>query len=543
LVMSMVSVPIGSVDSLILDVVLSVRRIYGMVGRLREDASLLTGLDPDTRTAPHYTRIEPLKIDAYQRLGEYLRGELASWDPSRMADAIALSISRVFTVIIFDSTLTLMGCVADEEGGTIKRAEGDLLPEALRLSLGAGKGSDASAATWLNAAQQNIHFSLQPLTDFVIRWLGVGGWRDAEKYKKGLEKLAQLIARALAGDRWVRETSVIDKAEAAKWHYKQRYYIQGMPAEYVELVWPPMTDRYAPHAFCLYLLSREAVKKVELEGGGSAWCVTVDPPSLTHSAKKLGKILEQSSYPRAFFASYYDFVTDVLSNRAKGVTSPIESIEALWSKWVGSLYPRLAKTSKEGDALHLLMRHPQGGLSFSFLNMRLVVSSLAMHRQIAHTYTHVARLLADESDDAAEKTYATKKMGVYKDMSKTLRILCVPKGWEKYSTSLDTIPERPAPSVYELLFYAPTVGLGMVYGALSRVSLALGLEPEIPPDPMRLLEEQRPDIAGSLSGPHFSESLDLLRRSAGLHIGFLERCYRHIEDTLEIPLLKVLVSP
>jgi hypothetical protein len=226
-----------------------------------------------------------------------------------------------------------------------------------------------------------------------------------------------------------------------------------------------------------------------------------------------------------------------VSGRVKGVASPIESIKALWEGWVGSLLPDHAEASREGDALHLLMRRP-----FTPLNMQLVMSSLAIHRQIAHIYTHVARLLSDEAKDAAEKTYTTRR-GVYQDMSETLRILCSPEGWEKYSASLDAIPERPAPSIYEQLFYAPTIVAGMIYNIFSSISLVLRLDPEIPPDPLDLLKRY-PDLAELFSGPHFSKSIDLLRRSAKLPLGLLERSYLHIEDMLdmlETPLLKGLV--
>jgi hypothetical protein len=524
--------PVNPVRDALLHVLSIVRELYGAGESRRHDsAMLLTGIDVNTGGV--VLRTESLKFDAYYRFGEYLRGGQASWDPGYMVDTIARSISRVLTVIIFDSILCLMGCVADKKGGTIKRARGYRLPAALDLNLEVGKRGGLSTTTWLHAAQMSMELSLLPIADFVVReWLKVEGWRNAEKYEEALKLLANLIAKALINDKLVRESS--KRYSLANWHYMHYYhYTQRRPAGFSGFDWPLMVDKYAPHALCSYH-SLDTLKGVELEDGGSAWRTTIDSQILTRCVEWLGERLENYSYSREIFKRYYEFMADV-SGRVKGVASPIESIKALWEGWVGSLLPDHAEASREGDALHLLMRRP-----FTPLNMQLVVSSLAIHRQIAHTYTHVARLLSDEAKDAAEKTYATKKKRVYRDMSETLGSLYSPEGWEKYSASLDAIPERPAPSIYEQLFYAPTIVAGMIYNMFSSISLVLRLDPKIPPDPLDLLKRY-PDLAELFSGPHFSKSIDLLRRSAKLPLGLLERSYLHIEDMLETPLLKGLV--
>jgi hypothetical protein len=226
----------------------------------------------------------------------------------------------------------------------------------------------------------------------------------------------------------------------------------------------------------------------------------------------------------------------------KGVASPVESIKALWRGWVCALYSDLAEASREGKALRLLMRRPEG-LPFNNRNIHLLVGSLAMHRQITHTYMHLGRILSDEAKGAADREVYTVRKGVFSQMATTLKTLCAPEGWEKYSDLLKTIPDGPAISIYEQLFHAPTIAVGMVYSALNSISFTLGLEPEIPADPMRLLEEQLPGVARYVADPRFSESIDLLRRSARIPVGVLDKRYRQIEDVLEIQHPEWLVSP
>jgi hypothetical protein len=533
----------GWVRDAVLDIIQYVRNIDKAAERLRhEDAFFLTGIYIDTGDVDIKT--ESLKYEAYYGFVKYLRGGSASWDPNRLVGAISLSTSRALTLLQLNSILALMEYEVEEKSGTVRRAEDDRLPLAVDLVLGLGK----SGVTWLVAAQQAMQLPLVPLTTNIARdQARVAGWKDPEGYKAGLRELAQVIGVSLINDRLAREYS--RRYSITKWHYKRYdYYYREQEqdreqeqAELGELDWSLIADKYAPHGLCLYQ-SLGTLEEVELEGGGKAWRITVDDQSLTKHAEWLERYLKEYSYPRKFFESYYRFASDVSSGKMKGVASPVESIKALWRGWVCALYSDLAEASREGKALRLLMRRPEG-LPFNNRNIYLLVGSLAMHRQITHTYMHLGRILSDEAKGAADREVYTVRKGVFSQMANTLKTLCAPEGWEKYSDLLKTIPDGPAISIYEQLFHAPTIAAGMVYSTLRSVSLALGLEPEIPPDPMRLLEEQLPGVASYVADPRFSESIDLLRRSARLPVGVLDKRYRQIEDMLEIQHPKVLVSP
>jgi len=523
------------VKDAVLDIIQYVRNIDKAAERLRhEDAFFLTGIYIGTGEVDIKTEV--LKYEAYRGFVKYIRGDSASWDPNRLVGAISLSTSRALTLLQLNSILALMEYEVEEKSGTVRRAEDDRLPLAVDLVLGLGK----SGVTWLVAAQQAMQLPLVPLTTNIARdQARVAGWKDPEGYKAGLRELAQVIGVALINDRLAREYP--RRYSITKWHYKRYYdYREQEQAELDWLDWPLIVDKYAPHGLCLYQ-SLGTLEEVELEGGGKAWRITVDDQSLTKHAEWLERYLKEYSYPRELFESYYRFASDVLSGKMKGVASPVRSIEALWRGWVCALYSDLAEASREGKALRLLMRRP-AGLPFNNRNIHLLVGSLAMHRQITHTYMHLGRTLSDEAKGAADREVYTVRKGVFSQMASTLKTLCVAEGWEKYSDLLKTIPDGPAVSIYEQLFHAPTIAAGMVYNALRSVSLALGLEPEIPPDPMRLLEERLPGVASYVADPRFSESIDLLRRSARLPVGVLDKCYCQIEDMLEIQQLKGLVS-
>jgi len=278
---------------------------------------------------------------------------------------------------------------------------------------------------------------------------------------------------------------------------------------------------------------------VELAEGGRAWRITVSAKDLTTYAESLKKHLEVLSARREYFGRYYDLISDMLSGGGRGIASPLASIEALWRGWVGALYPDLARTSKEReDVLYLLMLRPDVYLPFEHLNMLLLVSSLAINRQVAHIYSHMGWLFAEKAEEAAVREAAMGRRRVFRDVAASLSPLFVSEGWAKYCKVLDSVPERPVPSIYEQIFYTTTIVVGMLYNVLSSASTVLGLNPEIPPDPLDFIKERRPD----LMCPGFSQSLGLLRRSAYLPVGILERYYLNIDDLLEMSALKEAVE-
>jgi len=505
----------------VLQALSSVRSICKGSDRWRSlDAALLAGTEVGVSR-------ELEKHEAYRGFMEHLRGRLEGWSPYRLALATSLSMSRASATLVFDSTLSLVEREAESEegGGAANHASdaADRLTAAVDICLG--------MRGWLNRVQLSLLLPTFYFVSGIVGYLRVEEWRDNRGYEEGRKRLGNLLARALINDRWVRER--LDLGKASKWHYWHHYLDKRRGADqYGEPDWSDMVDKYAPHALCLYP-SLDALEDVELAGGDRAWRIKLTAESLTAYAELLKKDLEAFSAPRDFFGSYYDFVSDVLSGGGRGVASPLESIESLWSGWVGALYPDLARASWEGrDALHLLMLWPKGRPPFDRHSLALLVRSLAANRQVAHLYSHTGWLLARKAREAADREEAAVRRRIFRDVARRLRPLYVMEGWTKYYGELSSVPERPLPSIHEQIFHTSILLVGMLYGALSSASTVVGLKPEIPADPLYLLKEQLPDVASSLAGPDFSQSLDLLRRSAGMPVGILERYYLYVGELL-----------
>jgi hypothetical protein len=177
--------------------------------------------------------------------------------------------------------------------------------------------------------------------------------------------------------------------------------------------------------------------------------------------------------------------------------------------------------------------------------MRLTAVVLPISRQVVHVYSHMSKLLLEKAkriafDENAEGKLEKKELEkITKELEKRLaRLHSKGSGW--VSDELRQIPPRPLPSIYEQVVHTPTVLMGMIYGALSDISLALGLEPEIPPDPSNLMElgpvnEVWGERWSKLKEhPEFSNSLDLLRASARLPVGLLEKNYDYLEMAIRL---------
>jgi hypothetical protein len=163
--------------------------------------------------------------------------------------------------------------------------------------------------------------------------------------------------------------------------------------------------------------------------------------------------------------------------------------------------------------------------------MRLTANTLSISRQLAHTYSYIGKLI----------TVKAKKAGlgeIADEIEERLDPLCSESpGWA--SEELKRIPARPLPSIYEQVFHTPTVMVGMAYNVLSSISSALELDPEIPPDPLDLIEldpvkEELGEDWSNLARPELSESVELLRASAQMPVGHLAWLYDFIGMTLEL---------
>jgi hypothetical protein len=230
---------------------------------------------------------------------------------------------------------------------------------------------------------------------------------------------------------------------------------------------------------------------------------------------------------------YEEKVSEILS-KWKGAAIPFASIASLWENWVGSMFKGIVKADLKGEVLYLRIeepfpRHyPFDGGEF----MKLMAKTLAISREVAHIYSYLGKLFV-------EKAKKEGPSNVAKAIEKRLGLLYSERrGWA--SDELQKVPSRPLPSIYEQVFHTPTVVVGMLYGVLSSFSLALGLDPEIPPDPLDLIKldpvkEKWKEKWSELVRPEFSKSLDLLRSSAQLPIGYLERIYDQVETLTKLP--------
>jgi hypothetical protein len=231
----------------------------------------------------------------------------------------------------------------------------------------------------------------------------------------------------------------------------------------------------------------------------------------------------------------------------KDLATALAKIKGLWSGWAGSLLSGLVKVSEKDKILYLQMMEPPfwpygfNGAAF----MRLTALILPINRQVVHVYSHMGGFLAEKVKrvvfgEAAEKKIEKKelKKELKKVEKRLARLHSKGSGW--VSDELRQIPPRPLPSIYEQVVHTPTVLMGMIYGALSGISLALGLEPEIPPDPSDLMElGPVKEVWGEWwsklkEHPEFSNSLDLLRASARLPVGLLEKNYDYLERAIRL---------
>jgi hypothetical protein len=497
------------------------------------DASYLTGVDVSRgmlREIDSWRRVE-----TYRELREYLRGDLEKWEDLRLIYVLSDSLSKASIIIAYFSIMDLVGdgCWSSGKDG-VDRA---LVDSALDISMSFRKRTESGNLTWLTLAKHSLFYPMCYFVGDLQYTVQVENWRESDGYAESLKRLGGLLFWTVVYDAWLRERTVSE--DAAMWHYDNDVYERL--DQYEALDWSDIADDYAPYALLIQPFYK-SLEEVVLEGGLRAWRVRVNSENLTGHAQQMKYDLElfPPFMKETTYKKYEDVISEILSGRRKDIAASLKRIAGLWNGWVGSMYRGIAKASLDGEALYLLMkepplrRYPFDGPLF----MRMTASSLAISRQLVHIYSHMGKLFA-------EKAKRERPGEIAKGIERRLAPLYSKRrGWS--TDELQRIPTRPLPSIYEQVLHTPTVAVGMAYGALSSISLALELDPKIPPDPLDLVElapvkEGWGKYWSELTRPEFSRSLDLLKASARLPIGYLERLYDYIEMVLT--LLPLPASP
>jgi hypothetical protein len=496
---------------------------------LDSDASYLTGMDVSggvLREMDSWRRVE-----TYREFREYLRGGVERWDSRPLIGEVSKSLSKALTMTIYFSIMDLIGggCWSSGECGGVDRALAD---SALDISMSFRKRSWPGSITWLTLAKRSLFYPTSCFVANIKDFLQVEGWKRSDGYAEGLKRLAGLLFWTVVCDAWFRERAAPE--DVAKWHYDND--VRERRAQYEALDWSDIIDDYAPYSR-LIQLSFKSLEEVVLEEGLHAWRARIDSESLASHARQMQhellKSLDQST--RENYKKYDDAVSEILSGRGRGVATQLKlkRIAGLWGGWVGSMYRGVAEYSVEGEVLHLLVKepiprlYPFDGRAFIFLT----TISLGINRQATHIYSHIGKLFAEKAErEGLGEIARSIDRGLAPLYSKR-------RGWA--GGELQRFPPRPLPSIYEQVLHTQTVAVGMAYGVLSRMSLALKLDPEIPLDPLGLVElvpvkEEWGKEWSELTRPEFSRSLDLLRASARLPIGHLERQYDYIERALKL---------
>jgi hypothetical protein len=482
------------------------------------NASLLTGIDPlsgGLRETDSWR-----KVEANRKLRDYLRGgleELKEEDEGQIAAVLCSNLSKNFTIIISYSIMDLIGRGYWSTG---KASVDQTIIDCAPIS--------ARELVWLVHVNQRLSIPMYYLAKYILDEVDIKSRREEDGYAEGLVKLCELLYWTVVYDAWSRKKAV--PKDATQWHYRNDVSeINKMLRAHNKLGLPGTTivDGYAVYAL-LILPFLENPIEIASKGGPRTWQVRIDFEALESRAKKFEQLVKEAEDP------YYAGKVSEMLSKWKGADIPYMSITSLWKGWVGSMFKGIVEATHEGEVLYLRMEepfpkyYPFDGSKF----MVLTAHTLAVSRQVAHTYSFLGRLFAEKAKGEEPGKIAREIEGRLKPLYSERH------GWN--NKELQRIPARPLPSIYEQAFHAPTVAVGMAYGALSSISLALRLDPEIPPDPLDLvrldpIKEKWGEKWSELKErPEFSKSLDLLRSSAQLPVGHLERTYDYIEMAMQL---------
>jgi hypothetical protein len=491
-----------------------------------KEASLLTGMNVITGEPQEMNWI---KVEAHRRFREYVRGNSNEWDETwfnHLVRVHSLSVCKTFALIMNLSIMDLVGdgcCSTGRDGESQK-----LIEEALDIITSFRTPAETGGFAWLT----RVGFILFHPVSFFIQEIEKGpifleDWKESEKYVQSLKDLGGLVYWTVNYDRWLRELT--SPKDACEWNYRNDIYKKS--EQYDNLFWSDIIDEdeHAIRSF-LIMLSLNDLKEVDVKEG-----LKIDLGTLKNHVEKLEHAFKEALGEEAYKESK---VREVLSKMSsgRGVADPLKSIASLWNGWVGSMFTEVAEASLTNEALYLRMKKPSRLLPHHPFDVRtfmwLTVYTLPVSRQVAHIYSHTGRLFVER----AKREGSSK---VAKKIDERLGLLCSREsGWA--SDKLRQIPPRPLPSIYEQILHVPAVMVGMVYSVLSSLSTLVGLDPEIPPDPLGLFkldpvkEKWGEEWSKLTARPEFSESLDLLRSSARLPIGHLEQIYDRVEAAMKL---------
>ncbi len=451
------------------------------------------------RSTIYYELYQSISSGASREASEEERNRKV-WDLSL---AISTTISRALTALIYTALAEL------DEG---------VVPISLELSKPADivleNGHNFSVqTTWFWLACDSLVRTVLLSVGGVITTLNVYKWGDGEAYNRARRVLADLLLSTLTYDKWARFKA--DLKRAGKWQ-SNNVVSKTMKKR---LDWDALSDPYVPHAILILMAHHNHRAEERVDGVLPMNKVTIEIDT--------ARLVELINTSRVFLLPpvhkfmrkpFEDILRLAESADQAELYRVLQSLQALWRGWLGSAQlSDLAEASLNERSLKLVVNCPvERGRYFSTLAMQ----GLVVSRQAIHLFTHTAQILS----------HMAKERGL-ESTSKALGRLS-PSRWASSYDTLTSVPRSPLPSIYDLMFNTQTVLMGMLYCILSDLSNAFSLEPQIPPDPMDLLRQHFGEVPEISNHPRYSESVECLRRAAGLPVALLEQVPLLINDML-----------
>ncbi len=469
------------------------------VGYLR-NARLLTGLG--TRHLHTAARgAEDFRKQAFERLYRLikLRESVEENTELRVSQALSISFSRALTALILSGLRDLD-----------RRA----IPHILRFThVSLEEGGSVNYITWVDLSHDSLVMPVRILVELSIKYLRIVEWGDAEGYRRGLDRLKKLLLMALETD--CRVCKCLSLERAGRWHYNN--VVKELRRERREPLWAMMTDIYTPYALLLFAAFENTINE-------SGEVIRLDPDRLRGLVKGLGAGLEP--FHQSLAPPYEELQALLDEPVPKRVVKRVMGrLQALWGGWLNSThYLDDLVARRDGERL-LLAGRPEVMSDLAGLSISL--GGLAASRQVIHLYSHTAEALRLQAEELGARG-VKDRVGDPEEVAEALMCLH-PKAWPKNHERLQKEVMGSLPSIYDQMFHTHTVLIGMLYAALSDMSMLFGLDPEIPPDPKAFLEERGVPVG---EGHRLSVSVERLRRAASLPVGYTEEVPLRIWDLL-----------
>jgi hypothetical protein len=487
-----------------------------------------TTLDTKLSNANLLTTKDATKIEAYKAFENYLRCGVSDPPVVKLFGVFGGSLATATTTTTYYSLMDLVGDGCWSSGR--KNVDQELIDVAFDVSASFKEGVGPGSFVWLTLIRKSLYDPLFYFARHILKKVQIERWKASDGFAEGLKELGKIVYYTVSYDAWLRDRAKPE--DVADWHYHRDVHERSNQHEKLELSKSAIRDDYASYALliCPFL---ENPQKVDVGEGLHMWEVRIDFESLERYAEKIKRHMEEH---KEVIFHFEEIIPEIVSGRMKGVASPLRRVAGLWRGWVGSMLKGIAEVSEEGKPFQVVylriweppFRHyPFDGDEF----MRLTANTLAISRQLAHIYSYMAKLFVEKAKRAG--------LGEIAEKIKERLDPLYSKSPGLASDELRRIPARPFPSIYEQIFHTPTVMVGMAYNVLSGISLALELDPEIPPDPLDLInldpvKEECGKYWSDLTRPELSESVELLRTSAQIPVGILEWYFDYIRMTLEL---------